>query len=195
MRFLSIFILMLTGCASNEQLQMAYNAQTEAVKAQAARLQMDTLVIECGTSANSCLGLKIRYTDPRDRAITVPHIRTQNDVLVETMPFAIKAIGILGAAWAATEIVNDVARHSGDTTTINQAIGGESQGHIDMSRSADLSVTGDTAINTSTDTQTDNSNNWSDSYNQTATPTVVTQPPPVVVPAPEPVIIPLAPPQ
>ena len=186
MRYI-LLVLLLAGCASTEELHMAYQAQIQVAEAQASIKRSETIVIDC--SKGGCGNAVIKYTDPRDQQIIVPNVRTSNDTLVEIFPGIVSLTGWVAGAFAITKIVDDIATNAGNhNTSINQA-------------TVEGDNTLDTASTTSGDSYTQTTSSVVDrhdtidshdvvsSHNATAPPTVVVQPPPVLVPPSYPPVV------
>ena len=173
---ITIFIL---GCASTEELHMAYQAQVQVAEAQAMVKRGETIVVDC--SQGGCGNAVIKYTDPRDQQIIVPHVRTSNDTLVEVFPGIVSLTGWVAGAFAVTKIVDDIATNAGNhNTSINQATV-EGNNTIDQQESHVRDTFSQTTSSVVDRHDTVDSHNVISSHNATATPTVVNQPPPVIV--------------
>lgn len=123
----TIVAMLVSGCASEAELRMAYDAQVEIATAQAnsAAVQQSTLSINCTTG---CEGLSVNYIDPRDRnKSVVPRVSNTNDVIIGTAPAALSAVKWIGGFWAGTEIVDSIMDGtSGSITANTQSVSGES---------------------------------------------------------------------
>jgi len=145
----------LSGCANREELQiMADNSKAIAeMQAKAIALHKETIVIDC--SAGGCGKAIISYSDPRDiQRVTGINIKGTNDVIIQTLPSFMRAIGWLGAAWAATDIVDSIADID---TTNNISTSNSIQGKNNSIRTGSSSDGNQRDTITSTDTQADTS--------------------------------------
>lgn len=192
---LIVIIILLSGCASEQELSYAYQAQAAIVEAQASVKEVDTLTVDC---SRGCGAAVIRYLDPRDRKqITVPKIRGTNDAIVEVAPSATKIVTWTVGAFAATRIVDDVMANigGGNTTTHNTTtVSGDDNvttGTTDLTKSN--SSVGDSMSDNSLINNSDNSdssdNSVIDSHDSVSEPTIVTQPEPIIVDQPDPIIV------
>lgn len=164
--------LYLTGCMGTEnyyQSQIAYyNAQAEAsrayIEAMNNRQPLAEMVAPDGT----------RFVVNQTGTVTTPVIRTTQNPIVEGLKTVVNStpLAIVAGGWTAKQILKnatgDINASGGSTVTSTS----NSHNATDL-RNADGNIS-----------------DVSDSYNQTAPPTVVTQPDPTIVPAPDPVIVP-----
>jgi len=153
MPFAIVVIIVLSGCASESELQIMANNSTAiaAMQAQAAAVRKETVVVDC--SRGGCGKAVISYTDPRDiQKVTGMKFTGTNDVIIQTLPSFMRAIGWLGAAWAATDIVDSIADidTSNNTNTSNSI-----QGKNNSIRTGSSSDGNQRDTITSTDTQAD----------------------------------------
>jgi len=117
-------ILALTGCASESELRMAYDAQVRVAEVQAQQkgVEQSTLSINCTTG---CEGLSVSYIDPRDRSnFAIPRVTNTNDVVVRTLPAGLSAVKWIAGFWAGTQIVDSVM-DSTSGTVVSNAVSGE----------------------------------------------------------------------
>jgi|GEM_PF-6093281 len=188
------YILFLVGCASTDEMKMAYDAQVKVVESQTKIVDKPTLSIACGSEANSCQGLSVQYLDPRDRnRVQVPTITNTNDVVKSVVPSVVKFGSTLVTKGAETLIMrsafdsaggNNFETHNttsvvGDnntTTASTTATRTNHNGATDNSNSSDNSDNSDNSIVDSHDSY--DRHDYVDSHDQVAEPTVVD---PVVV--------------
>lgn len=169
-------LVMLTGCMGTEsyyQSQIAYyNAQAEAnrayIEAMNNRQPLAEMVAPDGT----------RFTVNQTGVMAAPVVRTTQNPIVEGLKTVVNStpLAIVAGGWTAGEVLKhatgDINASGGSTVTSTN----NSHNATDL-RNADGNISED-------------NNSMNDSYNQTAEPTVVTQPDPTIIPAPDPVIIP-----
>jgi len=201
--FLPFLLLgLLSGCSSVQEQSLAFHAQQQIMKMQQTALTntQPSLEVKCGTSIDSCKGLAIKFIHPADRhKLIVPHVRTTNDVISDSLPH-LKDVLMFGfGAFAATRIVDDVMSGvgGGNTTTHNTtAINGDGNNttattsvskssHDGDQNSTSSSVDNDSAVdsyNATDDNSVVSTTNTDNSVNNTHDPLVVTQPAPVIVP-------------
>ena len=74
-------LLFLVGCASNQEMSEAYNAQRAIVEAQTQTTPI--LQVQCGNQEDACKGFTMVYNPRRD--IVVPSVTNTNDVLKESI--------------------------------------------------------------------------------------------------------------
>ena len=197
-KLLLISLLIIGGCASEQELQLAYMAQVDIVQAQASIQDKDTFTIDC--SKGGCGGAVIHYLDPRDRnRINIPDIKGTNDVIIETIPSVTHMFTWAVGAFAVTEIIEDITHNSGSNNTSTSTNINGSDNTVDNNHSTQGNTSSsiqDSENSSTIDSNDDNSNvtdsnddnsNYSDSnddnsqQNQTSPPTIVVQPAPVVV--------------
>lgn len=164
--------LHLTGCMGTEnyyQSQIAYyNAQAQAYQAQAEaqanRPPLAEMVAPDGT----------RFVVNQVGDVATPVIRATQNPIVEGLKTVVNStpLAIVAGGWTAKQVLQNATG--------------------DINASGGSTVTSTSNSHNSTDLRNADGNisDVSDSYNQTADPTVVTQPDPTIVPAPDPVIVP-----
>lgn len=178
----SIFVGLLSGCASDAELQYMAAYSESVVKTQAQIVNQPTLTLTC--KEGNCNGLHMTFIHPSDRhKLVVPRVRGTNDVLVETAPSIVKGVTWLGGAFAATRIVDDIMSSAGGNNVTSHnttAVNGDNN-----------NVTATTELTKSEmgNTFDSSDNSTVDSHDSTATPTVVTQPAPLVVQQPNPLVV------
>ena len=132
---LGLAICLLMGCASEAELQMAYDSQVEVVKAQVSQSQQKSLVVDCRQGCGKAL---VEFTHSADmNKVSVPHITNSNDALIGTLPSAMRMFTWAAAAWATTDIINSITDNAGNGnthTTINQKSEGGSSSSVDLSK-------------------------------------------------------------
>ena len=190
-----LVLVMIQGCASDTELQMGYNAQVSIVQAQVGIQNKDTFIIDC-SGRGGCGSAVIHYLDPRDRSrVVVPRIANSNDTVIGIAPNIVTGIGILGAAWAATDIFGAFADSAGSgnsSTTINGNNNSLSESSSKSGNSHEFSDSSSIDSNSSTNSTSNvDSNDYTttDRHDAVSKPTVVNQPDPVIVNQPDPVIV------
>lgn len=211
---LIVAIILTGGCASQDELKLAYDAQTSVVREQASQEQVPTLSIDCTLG---CGKTKIVYIAHEDRQqIKIPTVYGTNATIIGVAPTVSNALstgfqwgfGYLGVK-ALTENLGGGNVNTHNTNTIS---GDKNTLSANPTLDVSKTTTGDTTstvgdsdrsvndsynpINNSQQNQQDN-NAVADSYNpvdnsQTATPTVVDPVvvDPVIVNQPPPLVIP-----
>jgi len=192
-------IIWLSGCSSIEEQKLAFTSQTEVTRLQTLKAQPKSLVVDCSKGCGYAVVTFIHHNDMQQ--IQVPKVRTQNDVVTETLPSIVKMVGWLGGAWAATEIISDVSRNAGsnnieitqsgqgNTMDNSKSTAGntETSAITDNSSLADSNDNVDNSIVTDSNDSVDNSivtdsnDTVDNSLDNTSTPTIVVQPAPIVV--------------
>jgi len=203
----------ISGCASDKELQMAYDARTNVVHEQAVRSQPKSLVVDCSQGCGKTIVTFIHHEDMQQ--VAVPQVIGTNATLIGTMPHVMNAVGWIVGAVAATKIISDISEvgGSGNTITHNTStVNGDDNSDIgkaemtasdSRSDSAVTSSVGDTSttdlvntntsttdvVNTNTSTFTTSNTNDSinSSYNPVDSNDAVSVP--TVVSQPAPVIV------
>ena len=118
----TIVAILVSGCASESELRMAYDAQVRVAEVQATNnLEQPTMTVSCTQ------GCDVKFLDPRDRTrVVLPKVTGTNDVIVGTAPSALSAVKWIAGFWAGTQIVNSVMDGtSGSVVNSNQTVSGE----------------------------------------------------------------------
>lgn len=173
---------LLSGCASQVEVQTLADAQVKVVEAQSEMGQDEAAVIECGPKG--CPGLKVTINRPR-AAIIVPEVKGSNDVAISAIKPVLQTVTTLGVTFGVIRGFKAVMDNigTGNTTThtnnITNGDGNTNTASSTLEKTDTTSAVGDT--------RTVDSHNITDSYNPiddnsaVSVPTVVAQPEPVIV--------------
>ena len=148
------FMAWITGCASQAELKLAYDAQNKNTKAQADRKQQPICAFTCGTVENPCQKVDLKcYTEQPPVIIT--RVTGTNDVIMSVIR-DVAPVVTTGLIWGfGSKMVSDVVDGMGsnNTTTHNTSsvIGDDNQtdtsSSMSTSATSSATTTGDQANN------------------------------------------------
>lgn len=180
---LTVALGLMSGCASQAELQTLANSRDNVVRAQTEMQSQPLFTIKCGQ--DGCRGLDFAYT-PAPAVIIVPSVKGTNDVIVGVAPAIASSVTWLGGAFAATRIVDDIMSSTGTgNTNTHNTTAISTEGDVQFSSTSTLSNTDTTSL--IGDTRTMDNHSITDSYNPVddnsavSVPTIVTNQVPVIV--------------
>jgi|GEM_PF-3880813 len=176
--FIAMITLLLSACASQEEIASMNSASVAIVQAQTQMKRPPLLSIKCING--ECRGMEVTYT-PEAPAIAVPRVRSTNDTIVEIAPSVTNMFSWAVGAIAVTRIVDDIAANAGDgniTTHNTNTISGDDNNTAATSTIDRTGPVSDSHAMSNSYNPTDShaitdSQNPTDSHDATATPTVV----------------------
>jgi len=136
-------LILLAGCASQQEMTDAYLAQRAVVEAQTAAT-VPLITIECGTAEDACKGLSFAY-NPRN-PIVVPVVTNTNDVLKESIRPITDMLTTGSIVFGAVRLGKSMMENGGSgntnvrNTNINNGDNSTLEGHNDLGTSDPLVV-------------------------------------------------------